>query len=677
MRNTLAKMPILKVVIPFIIGIIAYSIISIPLYISISGAIIFFCLHLIISHKASPFIKLSQSYIINFPLIATFLCIGLIISDLKTPRELSPQPSSSSYATAIIENIQHNDVSCSIRLQMVQYTDSLGVITPSNAKMTAWVEGNNYNLTEGDIICFKFSPEPIKNNGNPEEFDYTNYMRHNGYIYHNFIHKNNYEIIGHKSSIFSYAKSIQNQLIDLLLSSSLTPNTKYFFITILLGEDSFLDSDTRSVFSKAGISHILALSGLHICIIAFIINLILMPLDYIFGKNLRHITTLISIIIFALISGLSISVIRATIMMAFVIIAHLLYRKNSSLNALFAAALIITLINPFSIFDIGFQLSFVSVFLIIVVSNHINIVPSKNKLLHYTYSILSTSIIAYIGTMFISAYYFNTMSFISILTNCIIIPILPIVICIGLFYLISLALGFDISILSQTLNTINRIITDISHLGDSFYINTYISPILLIFILLAIIVTILFIVHKQKSIYIHCLILFVISSFIIKIVENHKNQISSGYVIFHDFKSTPIIEINGNNATLITLNENLNINDFKQKHKQFLAKHNIDNINHHFLSSDTHTTLGNNTIAIITENNLTKVSRTPKINVDILLITKGYYGSIEDVLRNYTPKIIVLSSNIYYKREQLLVNQCNELNIPNYSISASGAFCAY
>lgn len=675
MHNTLAKMPILKVVLPFSIGIIISRIIHLPISLILITTILCACFYFFITHKSSPYTKLSKSYLVNIPLAITIFFIGILYSYLKSPQEIDTENTTS--AIGIIESIKHNDTSCKLHINVLQYTDTLGNTSKINSKISSWIENNDYTLSEGDIINFKFIPQLIKNNGNPDEFDYAGYMKNKGVIYHTFIRNNEYKVIGHKNNIFTYARIIQNRHIDYLLSSSLTPETKYFFITILLGEDSFLDLNTRNAFSHAGISHILALSGLHICIIAFLISFILLPLDYIGCKRIRHITTLLSIIAFAFVTGLSVSVIRATIMMTFVILAHLLYRKNTSMNALFASVLIILIINPYSIYDIGFQLSFLSVFIILAFAHKIAIISPQKQLLHFTYSIFSTSLIVSIGTIFLTAYYFNTISYVSIITNCIIIPLLPIIILIGIIYLSFLILGFDFTFLSNILNGLYKVIIDISHLGDYLYLETYISPLILTFTFLIFTLVVLYNIHPQKIIYIHSIIILIIGTITLKSIENNVNIIQSGVVIFQHNKSTPILAINNTKATLTVYNENFDIETFKHYHKKFLTKHNIDSISYRYHSTDIHTTLDNYKIAVICENSITKLSRTPQIKVDIVLVTKGFYGNIEDILRNYSPKIIIFSSNIYYKRVKQLIQECKALKQTFHSISSDGAVWSF
>ena len=669
MQNTLAKMPILRVLIPFIIGIIASTQLEIPIIIAISTSILGIVLHLLTHRFSSAIIKLSKSYLINIPLCFAFIGLGSLYYTIKAPNKLSYDLNENSIAIANIEKVTHKDTYTSLILNTTHILNS----EQPNIKLTAWVENNDYSLREGDIISFIFKPQPIKNNGNPEEFDYASYMKNKGIIYQTFIKNKEYTKIGHSNNIFTYARATQNLLVDKLLSSSLNPNTKYFFITILLGENAFLDKDTRESFSHAGISHILALSGLHVCIIALIINSLLYPLDYFGNKRIRLILTLLAIIAFAFISGLSISVIRSTLMMGFVILAQILYRKNSSLNALFASALIILISSPTAIYDVGFQLSFLSVFLILILANKFILISPQKRLLHFCNSTLAVSIITAIGTMSLTAFYFNYISFIAIITNFIIIPILPIIIGSGIFYLIILLCGYESTIFSEIINSLYNLISLISSLGDNFYTNTYISTPMLIISLCALITLIIYILNKQKPLYLYIFSAFIILGLFLQYAET-TNRKQSGYVIFHNYKSTIVLSYNNNIATLISADENINIKDFKQAHRKFLAKHNIDSISHTHITEDIHTTLENKTMAIISQNHITKLSRNPRIDIDILFVTKGFYGNIEDLLRCYNPNLIILSSNIYFEREEILINECQALNIPYHSISSHGAF---
>ncbi len=678
--NIFARIPILKIVIPFVVGILA-TFFYVPSYTILIAILAFCCLaQFILNHYATPIIRISQNHFLSIPLFILFIALGGICAKIHTPLELPTLNFEKSTAIARIERITHNDFSMSAHVNVIQHFDSCDNSSHINRKMTAWIQGNNYDLKEGSIIIFKFSPQRISNSGNPEEFDYAFYQRNKGILYHLFIKQNEYQIIGNKHSFISFSRSIQQKIIEFIHNSSLTPQAKAFFCTIIMGDSTYLDNNTRENFSYAGVSHILALSGLHVCIISFIISIILFPLDYFKLKKLRFFITIVLLIIFSIVIGLPSSVMRACVMICFVLFAHILHRKNTSLNALFASALVILLVSPFSLFEIGFQLSFISVFLILILSDKLTIISPKQEILYYFYSLVIISLISSIGTMIFTAYYFNYISVISLFSNLLIVPILPIILGIGIIYTLLLCLGFDIDFITDILNKSYQLIVDISSgfivIPYSHISNIYISPSMLILGIISIISVIFFIMHKRKRFYFIVVITSFASMIMLNFIEHTKSP-DSGYAILHDFKSSAILSLHNNHAELLFCNDSINIADFKFKHRAFLAKYHISNLHTNHITSDTTLILGNYKVAIIASNKAKKTIHTPKINVDLLYITKDYYGDIANLLQNYTPKRIVLSANIHHEREANLINECNKLNIPYHSISSQGAIYAF
>ena len=595
------------------------------------------------------------------------------------PETLPKELCTNHIAQATILKITDSDFSANMQLRVNVLTDSCGNCHKSSTKMTAWVKGNDYSLREGDIIAFKFNPQRISNNGNPEEFNYAYYMRNRGFLYHQFINQDDYKKIGQESSLIIYAKNVQRDLINHLLSSSLDSETKTFFITIITGESSLLSQELRETFSHAGLSHILALSGLHISIIALLLGIFLYPLDYIRQKRLRYIITLVLIVIYAFITGLSISVIRATVMIGFVMVARIIHRQNNSLNALFTAALLILLISPNAIYDIGFQFSFLSVLSILLLSDKLTAVSPKKELLYYIYSLVMISLITTIATAWLTAFYFNYISLCSLITNILIIPVLPIIVGLGLIYLLLLVFGMDFQLLSRTLNTSYDIITSIAQgLGNtpySYIDNIYISPAMLAICCLAIISVTVFILTK-KRVFAYGFILFCIGICVLHFTEQNRLP-KSGYVIFNDNSCTPILTFNDGNSNVWNVDDTLDISAFKRQHRQFLAKYNIESIHTTNNSGKIYTVLGGNKVVVIKDNYFRKHRLSQKADVDLLLITKGYYGTISELLHSFSPSRIALAGNIYYKRREILINECNLSAIEYHDIKQDGAIAEF
>lgn len=198
---------------------------------------------------------------------------------------------------------------------------------------------------------------------------------------------------------------------------------------ITLGDKSLLTKDIRKPFSISGSSHVLALSGLHTGIVFVLLYLFFRMFfcfisNYLFRQCLIVLFTLPAIWFFALLTGSSPSVIRATVMLTVFSLARLLSRDGISLNVLAFTAILMLMINPTDLYDIGFQLSFLAVFSIIVIYKDIvNIFQNvRNPLIRWMWQMFVVSTAAQLGTAPLAAYYFHQFSLMYFLSNLVVIP---------------------------------------------------------------------------------------------------------------------------------------------------------------------------------------------------------------------------------------------------------------
>lgn len=232
-------------------------------------------------------------------------------------------------------------------------------------------------------------------------------------------------------SLGYYLKREKVRTINLLLSS-FDRNTASIGIGVLLGDKSVLDSDTFLTIRNSGISHILAVSGLHLTVwIMFILN-ILESL----GLNKRRWAIFLLgfdllIMFFASFSG---SVVRAGIMMGVYLLSVILKEQADSLNSLGLSAVILLTVNPFAALNISYLLSFVACFSIIsaalpIISKGEAYIktrwksPYAIKILSSLFSSVVISVVVAIYTFPVISYYFGTLSVFSVLTNLLIMPI--------------------------------------------------------------------------------------------------------------------------------------------------------------------------------------------------------------------------------------------------------------
>ena len=186
---------------------------------------------------------------------------------------------------------------------------------------------------------------------------------------------------------------------------------------LTLGHKGDLDKETREAYSVAGISHVLALSGMHIGIIWFLLRWLkgglVIPLLW----------------AFAFIVGLEPSVVRAVVMCMLMELGRLSGSKVFSMNTLSVAAFFMLLYHPFYLFDVGFQLSFVAVASILFFYPLLFAFLSfKNKMVRWTWSVLCVSMAAQLGTAPLVMYYFSSFSVYFLMTNLVASVLIPFII---------------------------------------------------------------------------------------------------------------------------------------------------------------------------------------------------------------------------------------------------------
>jgi len=281
----------------------------------------------------------------------------------------------------------------------------------------------------GDVLKIKGKLEKPIRQKNFGEFNYELYLaREKIFTYLNIWQEKDIQKIGEDDSNFlvSFSLSARDKIKEITKQTLPTPYN-YLLIGMLLGEKGFIPPHLKEVFTEAGIMHILAVSGLHVGIIAMALLALLSMLKL--PKKLKLFTLVLILIMYASITGFRPSVLRATIMFILLIGGKLINRSRNLNISLFFAALLILLSNPLILYDAGFLLSFIVTFSIINLSPILQGLFSK--IVVWIKSPLAVSTAAWIGIFPLSAYFFSKVSIISIVSNIFIIPLTGIAVILG------------------------------------------------------------------------------------------------------------------------------------------------------------------------------------------------------------------------------------------------------
>ena len=318
-------------------------------------------------------------------------------------------------------------ISLKIKVNQIEKNDGDGIKAQGLLLVNTYLENCPYEY--GDILKIKGKLEKPVKQKNFGEFNYELYLaRGKIFAYLNIWQERNIWKIGEDNSNYlsSFSLSARDKIKE--ITKQILPQPyNYLLIGMLLGEKGFIPPDLKEVFAEAGIMHILAVSGLHVGIIAMalvsLLNLLRLP------KKFKPFILILILIMYASITGYRPSVLRATIMFIMLIGGKLINRDRNLNISLFFAAFLILLVNPLTLYDAGFLLSFIVTFFIINLSPILQELYSK--IIVWIKTPLAVSTAAWIGIFPLSAYYFNKVSIISIVSNIFIIPLTGIAVILG------------------------------------------------------------------------------------------------------------------------------------------------------------------------------------------------------------------------------------------------------
>lgn len=228
-----------------------------------------------------------------------------------------------------------------------------------------------------------------------------------------------------KSTISIHAENIRQKLLENYHEWGISDEAFGVVAAMTLGEKSKIDKPLKETYSKVGAAHVLALSGLHLMIIYGVIS-------FFFGwrriRILSQIIIILAIWTFALLVGMSPSVVRSAVMITVYALLSLGYRERMSVNTLAFTAIVMLIVNPLSLYDIGFQLSFMAVLAILLFYPlFARLIPlhvlQRYRWLNMLWGMTTVSLSAQIGTAPLIAYYFGHFSTWFLLSNFIVIPL--------------------------------------------------------------------------------------------------------------------------------------------------------------------------------------------------------------------------------------------------------------
>lgn len=313
---------------------------------------------------------------------------------------------------------------------------------PVSGKVMAYLQKTDGTsaLRYGDLIVVPAPMKEVQGPKNPEEFDYRAYLMRKGITGQAYLREGDWVSLQANDAhpLYAFSYRFRDRLLTSLQRCGLNDDEYGVAAAILLGYDDKLADEVRQHYVAAGSMHILCVSGLHVGIIYLLAGFLLGFLNRKqWQKTLKNILLLALIWFYALIAGLSPSILRASMMISFVVFGEIIQRKGFAVNSITASAFILLCANPYNLFEIGFQLSYAAVISIVVLQKPIyNLLYLKNKLLDKAWEITSVTLAAQLATVPFTLFYFNQFSTYFWLSNLLMMPISFVVVISGMILLL-------------------------------------------------------------------------------------------------------------------------------------------------------------------------------------------------------------------------------------------------
>ncbi len=336
-------------------------------------------------------------------------------------------------------------------------------ILPSSGKILLYFDNNSVEKPHyGDVFFVKGNPQKIASPKNPQEFDYQRYMYYQQIEFQQYLRQENIEKVGYEPSdiLINFALRT-NAYADSILTGFVEGKNQYGVANaMILGQRDDLSNDLMQAYSAAGAIHVLSVSGLHVGVICEALILMFGFLRK-KGKNgkIGFFLLIFSVLWFyAFVTGLSSPVLRSTIMFTIILFARTFQKKHNSYNTVSLSAFCLLLYNPYFLFNVGFQLSYLAIFGMIYFQPKLNpilVIDSKKNLLYRLgdkiWKVTTVAVAAQIATFPITIYYFHQFPNYFLLANPIVILLSSIVLIFGLAFVIfaSFCLIFDWTIITH------------------------------------------------------------------------------------------------------------------------------------------------------------------------------------------------------------------------------------
>jgi len=680
------KIPLFRLLTPLLIGIISAVHYNFNKLVIMELTLFVFASLLVISFFKNYFTSYTRRWVFGVAVNLLILVFGILITEQNKPSNLLLHFNKLNADASIVvlkEDViaKAKSFKCEVEVIAVKSTNNWQN-TEGKAILYLAKDTLSELLTYGDKIIINGKWNEIENPSNPAQFNYKTYLYNSGITSQQYVKNDDWKLMSSQErfSILKFAFLYQKKLLK-ILENRFKDEELAVISALLLGYKDLLDRETIMTYSSSGAMHVLAVSGLHVGIIYLVLNSLFFFFGNIkYGNYIKAILLILSLWAYALLTGLSPSVLRAATMFSFIIIGSALKRETNIYNTLAASAFVLLLYNPYILLQVGFQLSYAAVLGIVYLQPKLyNLFRPNNWLLDKIWAITTVSIAAQLATFPLGMYYFHQFPNYFLLSNLFVIPLATFIINGGILLFIISAIPVFPSYISWVVNKLllflNLSVKWVESLPYSLTLGISVTKIETLIIYGVILLFIIAISNKKAR---TIQVAFCVSILFMGMqIDEQYSAKQQQYFIVYDVPSERAIDFVVGNQNYFIASENLNNDKSKMRFhiQHFRWERRVMESNLVFVDFTANNFYRkNNYIQFFDEKILLwdKDFVKPIIPLVVDYIIVSGKGKLD--LENINCKLLIIDSSVDYYKEEAIKKECRKWDIPFYNVNTQGAF---
>ena len=681
------KAPFIRLLIPFITGIILQWYLQIPsllwVLIFLLAFIVFICFFFL------PFFSRYKLSVLNgLSVMFIFISSGAMLvrhNDMRLEKDWFGNftKNEPAFIITLNENLVEKTKSLKANATVNAVLDKNETYAATGNLIVYFTKDNSMPaLSYGSKIIIRKPLQEIKNTGNPGSFDYKRYCLFQQLTHQVYLKKGDFILLPEKSEYWltKLINNIREGVLNIIRTYIPGEKEKGLAEALLIGYKDDLDKTLVQSYTNTGVVHIIAISGLHLGLIYWLLVKLLTPLRR--RKHtrwLRPVLIIAGLWLFSLLAGAQPSVLRSAVMFTCIVLGESIGRKSSIYNSLAASAFLLLCYNPYWIWDVGFQLSYAAVLSIIIFMQPVyNWLYIKNKFLDAIWKLNAVTIAAQILTIPISIYHFHQFPNFFLLTNFIAVPLSSLIV-LGEILLCAVSfippLAFLVGkILYGLIWFMNTYVERVEVLPFALWEGLQISILQTTLLIIAIAAISIWLLEKQKKGFVVGLVAL-LGFVLLRSISFMQTQNQQKIIVYNVPQRRAIDFASGRNYYFVGDSDLLKDDfprNFHLKPSRILNRTTETLINNPEAEND-YISFGNRRILLL-DKTTSFAKPVNKEKIDLLVISKNPKLYLSQLNESFNISQVVFDGSAPSWKTKYWKKDCDSLHIPWFDVTEKGAF---